>query len=199
MFNWKRVLANVLIGGIIVGIPATITTIIVVKKTKNITFIDTKELKKQEEKNKYLINEFETEYEKAIEKIKNEFLGLSSPVDYLTSLEQKYTKTFHEKVQTFYDENYSKIVNSDLKKFYTEWRDELLKIETPFKSKLSIYNNDNFKRDLIKTILGIEYANIVDITTFKNQLISWELKNNNLKTQNCISRLKHFNSLDTTN
>ncbi|TNK93439.1 hypothetical protein C4M83_00055, partial [Mycoplasmopsis pullorum] len=25
------------------------------------------------------------------------------------------------------------------------------------------------------------------------------LKNNNLKTQNCISRLKHFNSLDTTN
>lgn len=34
MFNWKRVLANVLIGGIIVGIPVAITTIIVVKKLK---------------------------------------------------------------------------------------------------------------------------------------------------------------------
>ncbi|TNK81675.1 hypothetical protein, partial [Mycoplasmopsis pullorum] len=125
--------------------------------------------------------------EKAIKKIQNEFLELSSTIDYLNSLEEKYTKTFHEKVQTFYDENYSKIVNSDLKKFYTEWKDKLLEIENPFiNSSLSQRDETNFLFEFIKSLIPLERRYTNNIENFKNTLFNFYLKEKTFEHNNCL-------------
>ncbi|TNK91599.1 hypothetical protein C4M96_03940, partial [Mycoplasmopsis pullorum] len=160
-----------------------------VKKEKNI-----KDTKKD-----YLINEIKIEYEKAIKKIQNEFLELASPVDYLNSLEEKYTKSFHEKVQTFYDENYSKILNYDLKKFYTEWKDTLLEINNYFQIS---HNKENwFLEEFIYNLL--KYNNMIfspdRFNHFEKYFFDDLQQIDELTKLDVLNKLNKFNSLDTSN